>query len=728
MATAVVCPRGRGFGVLWTTALMAAALAQAPGNIPATPARASGPVQVLEVQSETVTPAAYPEWLTYRPATDSRWGFDNFLPRIGVQHRSQGYGYDSGYTSFDTFVPLHQEDFSQLTAFQGSLLLDNYGDIGFVTGLVHRRYVDPWQRVVGGNFFYNHREQGGNNFHQVGFGIETLGNYLDWRMNGYVPLGDSYQVPNRGGGVTEAMFAGRNILVNFIADKPLAGLDTEIGGIIPGSLDIFRAYVGLYHFQGSQSDSFVGVQGRLEGRMRDSGVASIAITNDKTFGTNVVFGVGFWFPGFNPRNALPYNRAANRMGEDVVRNQNIVIERSPTREPVAARWHTGNIIDVVHVDSAAAIPGLGTPALPVQSLQIAQQIAAPESLIFVHANGQYNAETVVLQDGQQLLGEGIDHTISSLYGDFLLPYVTPLEDITNVPLISNAPGTTVTMANNTTVSGFRMTNSGGNGVFANGVNNVTVDRVNINGAALNAVQLLDVGGNIRVTENFLNNNGQKGLELSTSAAAQQNQIVVSDNTVLNNPLEGIDIRTNGQSQNTLVMERNLVRVTLGPLGSVARPANDPNVQIVVGPPLISINSFNSSQLAARVQNNDVEDFFLRDTNSPDEDPYYNQIQVTASDNSRIDIGFINNRLESNRSVLLGEPRNGSFGLEMSSNHVSAIRAQLIDNTSSLNFAFAENYISRFQLEDTLDTNTGTMFYFPTRNFFETIPVGSVFLP
>ena len=46
----------------------------------------------------------------------------------------------------------------------------------------------------------------------------------------------------------------------------------------------------------------------------------------------------------------------------------------------------------------------------------------------------------------------------------------------------------------------------------------------------------------------------------------------------------------------------------------------------------------------------------------------------------------------------------------------------------LNYAFAEYYISRFELEDTLDTNTGLLLYYPTANFIETIPDGSIPLP
>ncbi len=696
-----------GLRVLWTTALIAAALTQVPAPYESAP---------VDSSAEAAGNSGFvPQWMSIPDQASSRWGFENFWPRVGLQHRSEGYGYDSGYTSFDLFVPLYQEDFFRLTALQGSLLVDNFGDFGAVAGLVQRQYVESWDRVVGVNTFYNHRSQGGNDFNQIGFGVETLGNYVDWRANVYIPLGNEFEIPNSGGGVTEAFFSGRSILVNFIADKPLTGIDTEIGGLLPGSLDIFRAYAGLYHFTGDYSGNVTGIQGRLEARLRNAGVASVAITNDGTFGTNVVLGIGFWLPGAGPRNPSPYGRTSSRMAEDVVRNQNIVIDRSATTEPVPARWLSGTQIDVIHVNSTAAAVGDGTPTLPLQTLLEAQTLGAPESLLFVHANSTYAGEGIVLQSGQQFLGEGIEHTIDSIYGSFVLPTVTPAEDIVSVPSITGAPGDAVTVADGAVVSGFSITGSGGNGIVGNNVTNVALDRLSVTGSTLNGIQLLNADGGIQVTENFVNSNGAMGIQISTSTFEQNNTFVISDNTILGNQDEGIELTTNGQSSNTLVMERNLVRVVLGPLETRAVP-------------LVEITALNSSRLSARVEDNDVEDSFLRDDTSPDEDPYYQQLTLTAADNSRVDIGFINNRFVSDRDFLLDNPRNGSFGFDLNSTGLAVLRARLDTNSSSLNYAFSENFISTFQLEDTLDTNTGTLLYFPTENFIETISSGTLELP
>lgn len=699
------------FGVLWTTALLAAALMQSPESGSAA-SDVSTPAPIYNDSASNFTP----QWFSIPTASHGQqWGFENFWPRAGINHKSQGYGYDSGYTSFDTFIPLYQEDFSKLTAFQGNFILDNYGDVGFNAGLVHRHHVDTMERIFGGNIFYTNRQQGGNSFNQVGFGVETLGNYLDWRANAYIPIGDDFQLPNSGGGVTDAFFSGRSILVNFIADKPLTGFDTEVGGTLPGSLEMFRGYMGFYHFQGDYSDDVWGYQGRMEARLRDAGVASVAVTNDGTFGTNVVFGIGLWLPGSNPRNPPWHGRAASRLAEDVVRNQNIIIDRSPTKEPVTAKWLNGRDIEVVHIDSGSALPGLGTPNLPVQTLTAGQAIAGPEAILFVHANSQYTGEGVVLQNGQMLLGEGVEHNINSLYGSFILPTVTPPEDIAAVPTILAAPGDAVTLASGNVVSGFQIFGSGGNGIAGNNILNAELTRLNVSGSAGNGVVLDNAVGTITVADNFVNNNGLAGIDITIAGLDRANTLTISDNTVLQNAGEGIAITTKGQSANTLVMERNLVRVVLG-------PTDDRTL------PLVEITASDSSRINARIENNDIEDSFNRDDTSPDEDPYYHQLTVTAEDSSRVDLGLINNRLVSDRQPFGGNPRNGSFGVDLNSTDLSTLRARLDTNSSSLNYAFSENYISQFQLEDTLSTNTGTLYYFPTANFIETIPDGTLDLP
>gem|GEM_PF-3334973 len=701
--------------MLWTTALLATALMQTPDGGLAAPE----PLPSAPLYSDSV-PSSGPQWFAVPGGDDDKqWGFENFWPRVGINHKSQGYGYDSGYTSFDTFVPMYQEDFSKLTAFQGNFMLDNYGDVGFNAGLLHRQHVDTLERVFGGNVFYTNRQQGGNSFNQVGFGLETLGNYLDSRLNVYIPLGDDFEIPNSGGGVTEAFFSGRSILVNFIADKPLTGFDTEVGGVLPGSFDMFRGYMGLYHFQGDYSDDVWGYQGRLEARLQDSGVASVAVTNDGTFGTNVVFGIGLWLPGSNPRNPPWHGRAASRLAEDVVRNQNIVIDRSATKDPVPARWLNGNEIEVVHINSNSALPGLGTPNLPAQTLAAGQLFAGPEALMFVHANSTYNGESVVLQNGQYLLGEGVEHNINSLYGSFILPTVTPQQDISSVPTILGAPGDAITLASGNVVSGFQILGSGGHGVAGNNLLNAELTRLNINGAAGSGILLNNAVGTVTINDNFVNNNGQAGIDVTIAGLDRSNTLTISDNTVLQNAGEGITLTTNGQSSNTLVMERNLVRVVLG-------PTDDRTL------PLVEITANDSSRINARIENNDIEDSFNRDNSSPDEDPYYHQFVLNAEDISQVDLGLINNRLVSDRVPFGQNPRNGSFGVDLNSTDLATLRGRLTNNSSSLNYAFSENYISRFQLEDTLADpdlmNTGTLFYFPTANFIETIDAGTLDLP
>ncbi len=695
-----------GVGVAWSSLLVLAALAQSPS---ASPSGTAGEV-IAAPAPEGVT-SVVPNWI----GEEVNWGFQTFTPRVGLQHRSQGYGYSRGYSSLESFVPLFQDDIFWMTAFQGNFIVDNGGELGGNLGLVNRKYMESMDRIFGFNTFYTIREEDGNNFNQLGFGIETLGPRVDWRMNGYLPVGDDLFIA-RNTTITYAAFSGRDVLINFLANKALAGFDTEVGVLIPGVMDNLRAYGGFYHFRGDNSKDLWGIQGRLEAQVQQSMTVHCGITSDRTFGTNVVVGAGIYFPSWGPRQSTGRGSVADRMAQAVWRNDNVTIERGELKNPIPATWGDGSRIDVVHVDSTAPAAGDGTLILPVNTFAAAQLLDGPGSLLFVRANSTFNGEGVVLEDRQQLLGEGIPHIIQSQYGPFTLPTVTDPKDILALPTMSNAPGNAVVVGNDSVVSGFNIFAPGGNGIIGDNVRNVAVDHVQISGANGSGITLTNASGNLTFTDNFLISNNGRGLSVQTSVAATDNVLTISDNTVLENADIGIAAEVRGESRNTLIMESNLVRVHLGPL-------EDRTV------PLVQVTARDSSGLRARIEDNDFQDFFARDNTSPDEDPYYHQFVLSTFNNSRVDAGFLNNRLESDRSFLNNSPNNGSFGIQLRSADLSVMRAVITDTTeNSLNYAISEDFGSTLQLEDTLSTNTGTFFYFPTANFIDVLPAGTIELP
>ncbi len=690
----------------WSSLLVLAVLAQTPSTAPA----AVDAAATVSPAPEGV-PSVVPDWSN----ADYGWGFQTFTPRVGVQHRSRGYGYNRGYTSLDTFVPVFQDDVFWMTAFQGNFIVDNGGELGTNVGLVNRKYVEQMDRIFGFNSFYTYRKEDGSPFNQIGFGIETLGPVVDWRMNGYLPVGDDLFIA-RNTQITYAAFSGRDVLINFLANKALAGFDTEWGVLIPSVFDNLRAYGGFYHFQGDNSHDLWGVQGRLEAQFLESMTVHCGITNDRTFGTNVVVGAGLYFPSAGPRRTTGFGRVADRMAQSVWRNDNITIERGELKTPIPATWSDGSRIDVVHVDSTVPAGGDGTLLLPVNTLTAAQILDGQGSLLFVRANSTFNGEGVVLQDRQQLLGEGIDHIIQSEYGPFLLPRVTDPKDIQTLPSMSNAPGDAVVVGSNGVVSGFSILTPVGNGIIGNNVQNVAVDHVQVSGAGGSGITLTNASGNLTFTDNFLLSNAVRGLSVQTSIADSDNIFTVSDNTILQNGDIGVALSAQGESNNVLIMEKNLVRVTLGPTDTRAVP-------------LVAISSTASSSWLARVENNDIKDYFNRDNSSPTEDPYYHQLAVAANQNSRIDIGVINNRLESDRKFFNNNPANGSFGLQLMSSDLAAVRGVVKTNSSSLNYAVVEDFGSTLELEDTLSTNTsGTFYYFPTANFIDLLPADTIDLP
>lgn len=699
-------------GVLATTLLAGALLLQNPAEM--VPSGAEAPPPSPDPSGLAI---GSPQWF----ATDEppvKWGFRNFLPRVGVAHRSQGYGYDRGYTSIEGFVPVLQHDFDSLTALQGNYLIDNGGEYGFNAGIIQRKYVEGMDRVFGVNGFYDHRREDGSSFNQMGFGVETLGTYIDWRLNGYFPFGDDIFVVD-GGGVTSAEFSGRQILVNFLANKALAGFDTEIGGVLPRLGEAVRGYIGVYQFSGESSDDVFGVQGRLEARLQDSLVLHLGVTNDGTFDTNVVFGIGWYFPSFTPRNTPPFGRAAARLGEPVYRNQNITIERGELEEPVPARWNDGSIIDVVHVNSVGILPGDGTIEDPFHLLTAAQNAAGEGSIIFAHANSTFNGldASVDLQARQQLLGEGLDHPIDSLYGPFLLPTVTPPEDVQMVPLLNGAPAVGVTVNDDTVVRGFQIHDPGLFGVTGSNVTNVVLDGVDIRstgagGFGTGGILLTNVSGDIAITNSFVVNRGGHAIVLST-ANEGDNEITITDNTATNNAGIGIDVAINGDTDNILHLERNRVFTRLD-------APQDRNL------PLVQLETRDSSRLRARIEENLFDDTFNDPDNLVEVDPFYDQFSINVMHSSQADLGILNNRFETNRTFLA--PASGPFSVDITSSDLAKLRLRLEGNEGHINYAFRELFISEFQVEDTLDTNNGTIFYFPFDVFIDVLPEGTIDLP
>jgi len=632
-----------------------------------------------------------------------------------VQHRARGYGYERGYTSFESFVPLFEEANSSLTGFQGNFLLDNAADVGFNAGLVHRRLIGDGTRSIGASLFLDHRNAYDQNFYQVGFGIESLGEVVDFRANGYLPLGKDTSDPLPGT-ITNARYAGRNLWLDGLRAQALKGFDAEVGGPLPLLEQLVKGFIGVYHFQNEGSEDVWGVQGRFEARVNHQLRLHLALTHDGTFGNMAVLGVGLYWPSLaRDRNDGQFF-VADRFSEPVQRNQNIVVAKQQELTTFAAEYSDGSLIDFAHVSSSAIPGGDGSVENPYQSLGQAQAGSAPRSIIFAHANSIFNNDPIALQDGQQFLGEGVDHFLATRLGTVLLPTATDPDLISEVPVMQGFVGNGVTLANNNVISGFTIRGGTGSGIVGNNIANVTIDEVLVESNLGDGIALTQTTGVINVIDSRSGYNDGTGLLITTQNSGY-NSTTIEQSAFLSNGGNGVRIETFGTTLHDIVMQENSARIFLAP----TEQTHDSQIQI-------SANDV--STVRARLENNFIDDVASEDpvTMETSETAYFHQLELVSANGARMDVGLIDNRLESNREFLNNSPANGPFGVYATSMGTSQLSLRMDTNASDLNYAVTELDLSRFRLEDSLDTNTGTFFYFPSSVHFETIPVNSFVLP
>lgn len=633
---------------------------------------------------------------------------------MGVMHRGRGYGYARGYTGIEGFLPLIQNDFDSLTAFDGRFMISNSGDLGGNIGVFHRRYFEDWNRTLGGSIYFDDRHFSNFNYQQVGIGFESLGEVIDTRANIYLPVGRTQHITSQT--ITNSRFVGRNVQLDLLCNQNTAmgGVDSEIGGRVPMTGEFLYAYAGAYHFQATHKNAGIrqawGPQGRLEARFSDLGTVYCSVSNDQVFHTNFYVGVSIWLPGTGPSRAP--SRVQFRLSEPIIRNHNIAIGDATLFKQQLALNPNGSLMDVAHVDSAAAGTHDGSITNPYSTLAQAQAGTAANSIIYLHANSVFNNQSLTLQTGQQLLGEGATHPIQAQQGLFNLPPVSPPSALLQTPLISNSAGDAVTVASNTTVSGIRIQNATGNAITGDAVNNVTIDHNDLANNN-NGIVLTNASGNILINHNFLTSNTVDGIDVST-ATTGTSYTNLTLNSFNNMGQRAVNYQTHGSSVNSLVLFQNNFDLTLGPL-------------VTNHTTIIQIDSKDGSLLNARVEQNNILDVFNRDaTTVSTDDPYYHLVTVNSQNTSQMDIAFMHNTFNSNRKALNNSPANGSFGIDSTSTDQAILRQRYDTNTSNLNFALSRSSAnSVFALENTLTTNTGTFYYFPSSNFFTTISPGTL---
>jgi hypothetical protein len=414
---------------------------------------------------------------------------------IRLWHQTQGYGQDASYTGIGG---RWATDLSDAIGFlDGQFRIDNDSRGGGNFGGGFRWFDDSiltgQPRILGVSGWYDGQETFINKyFNQMGVSFESLGESIDLRLNANIPL-EGRKLANSATMSNELNYIGNSLATATFTptNVSLRVVDFEVAARV-FDLNLW-AFGGGYEMDGDGT-SALGRKGGVRGYVTNDLVLSVGVTDDDIFGTNTVV-QAIWTPGRTGAGPTWWSHnLADRMREQVYRNQYIAIRNTVTEGAVALTNANGSALRIVHVDSGAAAGGDGTAEHPLNALTSINGNSQTGDVILVHANSSFADQTAVLQDQQRLLGEGgnITHTVSTQQmGAVTLPETFAGALSAARPIIDNSGSAIngVTLAATTVdqstfsameVSNFTMIGgtsgiaSGANGSGAVNINNVSI--------------------------------------------------------------------------------------------------------------------------------------------------------------------------------------------------------------------------------------------------------------
>lgn len=415
-----------------------------------------------------------------------------------------------------------------------------YGDLRYLgddqqnqegnIGIGYRSLEPDLDAVVGAHAWIDRRETDrGSTFYQTTLGVEWLGDIVDARVNGYIPLSDEEEYAT--GSASDPYLAGTGIFVNQIGtliEEPQSGVDGEIGLRVPlleETVDSIRAYGGGYYFDGDKTDKVAGWRTRLAVDISPAIQLGGRYQNDEARGSHGFVELTVRFP-FDSKRSFRKQGISSRMDESPERDIDIVTDSVVSDDGVrqVINTETGQVQQVLHVDNTAAAGGNGSVENPYNALADAEASSQAHGIIYVHeGSGTTGQDTGIAlnKDGQSLIGSGIDFVWDNnrfgIRNQNYAPGAVVLASATQAPVLTNF--------------------NGGAGVSVS-ADNVLVTGITVDGADRDGILVSASGAgasaqNIRIT-NVETINNRTGIYIhgadSASVSASVERTVATNNT------------------------------------------------------------------------------------------------------------------------------------------------------------------------------------------------------
>ncbi|MEQ9666793.1 right-handed parallel beta-helix repeat-containing protein [Coleofasciculus sp. G2-EDA-02] len=620
-----------------------------------------------------------------------------FTPRLGIGHTSSGGGFD-GFTRLEGFVPLLQSPGENLTFLEGRLFLDN-DDANFGGNLTlgYRTYNANLHRIWGGYMSYDNRHTGHNTFNQLGLGIESLGDVWDFRVNGYLPIGDRRQGIGDVG-VRDSFFRRNFLILEQGQDKEAAmgGFDAEVGAKVAqiGTDGDLRGYGGLYWYDAQGSSEIWGWRVRLEARPSDNFNLGLSLQNDDLFGTNLVFTVGAIFPGRRPQGLRDEDdQFVARLAESVQRTNAIVIDHQDDFQDVpATNPETDEPYVFQHV-SLGEMGGDGTFENPFGTVEngLAQTMSDGNDIVYVQPGTNPGIPPFTIPDRVQVLSTGPIQQLDTVEAGMVQ---LPLSGAGVLPTITPGAAASVIVGNQTTLSGFFIPNAGTFGIEGIGIDTVTIRENAIANSTQYGIVLFETTGNVTVTDNSIDRTG--GFEnsgffiLNTAGSVDLNLV---RNQIVNTTGDGMSIVLFNPEDSTVTLSENILAGNQFS-GIGFRLANAVNVNFNINDNTIQNND--SAGLVAEIFSNSNSSVIIIDNEIYDNQ--FDGISMALIDNSEGIVTITNNEIRGNQIN----------GIIMGLFEDSQETVTIVDNTLSENQFNGINVFLRDNSQGTVNIKNNTL--------------------
>ena len=504
-------------------------------------------------------------------------------------------GVDNGEVNFNFLLPFMLGSDHEVLFVDAQGLTSYTGRGAASAGVGYRFYDSELNRLFGISGWVDYDTGHNKTYQQAGISFESLGTWMDLRVNGYLPFGTDSNELSRS--ITGTPFLGPNgLLVNqrVTSEAAFHGLDAEMGGPVPilGRYGI-NGYVGGYWLasktgNSKTSETAAGPRVRFEANVTDSFRVNMTASNDQVFGTNAWVGMQWSLPDGRARTWFRPKAVEDKMLMTVNRSYRVQthtrtdITSTPVLFAGAAGGKSGSKnaglpISIIYVDPDAPATGAnGTLAHPYNSLTTFTNIPTNGFIVLDGSptDKPINGNNLRLFNDQKLLSTAVlaagGITVRTNLGNITLPPMTGFGDaVPTQPIFSNpSGGNLVTLAgNNTEVAGITFDGAtknssipNSNGIVGSGITNFNIHHnsflnyrdgvalTNANGIGLfqsnTMTGLAGVSNDgFRVTNSIPNTNGAGLLDLSINAYTTPTNITGTPTVVLStspNSISGND--------------------------------------------------------------------------------------------------------------------------------------------------------------------------------------------